>query len=323
MPEATATAPGPELVPVRSQGRLDPGAGYDCLQCGPDLARTPEADAFYLAAAFSKALYTVELDAATGRTDNERQEAHRPWYRRPLPWSCPAASNFTHRTVAGPSLPVNSRPTGHSRLAGGLLRPGAAGPEAHPKHSAIAVSPDGKHAYVALWTYGYNALGLFSRNEQSGALTFVEKLAVDPNMVGINQIVFTADGKTGYYTSDPGEFRPVPGLVHTRCVKRRAAARWRRREIEDRPESFCLCRGYRHHLHGRQCEHEVLQYLPHQTMIRRASPKNTQIASVRTHLSAGPRGLLASAFLAVALAVPARAPPTPCRLSPNPKSTPP
>ena len=39
-------------------------------------------------------------------------------------------------------------------------------------------------------------------------------------------------------------------------------------------------------------------------MIRRASPKNTQIASVRTHLSAGPLGLLASAFIAMTLAVP-------------------
>ena len=74
-------------------------------------------------------------------------------------------------------------------------------PQRNLRSQAIAVSPDGKHVYVALWTYHYNALGLLARDEKSGALVFRRQLEVDPNMFGLNCIAFTPDGKTGFYSS--------------------------------------------------------------------------------------------------------------------------
>ncbi len=152
----------------------------------------------YLAAAFSKALYTVELDAATGAPTIGAKLTGRGigGLCLVLPGGKQLYSS-DGRAIAWVNIAADG-----SLSYGGFCDLGPLDPRP-TRSSAIAVSPDGKHAYVALWTYGYNALGLFSRNEQSGALTFVKKLAVDPNMVGINQIVFTADGKTGYYTSDP------------------------------------------------------------------------------------------------------------------------
>jgi hypothetical protein len=68
---------------------------------------------------------------------------------------------------------------------------------------AMAVSPDGKHAYAWLWTYKYSATGLFNRDPKTGALTFAGKLDVDPGMQGVNHVEFAADGKTGFCSAGP------------------------------------------------------------------------------------------------------------------------
>ena len=68
---------------------------------------------------------------------------------------------------------------------------------------ALAVSPDGKHAYAAVWGYKGNAMGLFRRDASTGSLAFAEKLDVPKDMFGITRIEFAPDGKIGFYSACP------------------------------------------------------------------------------------------------------------------------
>ncbi len=79
------------------------------------------------------------------------------------------------------------------------------------RSSSLGLSPDGKHAYVSLAGYGvknakgkysgYNATGLFLRDESTGQLTFSKLLTVDRNMHKITRFVFRKGGLIGYYSS--------------------------------------------------------------------------------------------------------------------------
>jgi len=81
-----------------------------------------------------------------------------------------------------------------------VQKDGVAGVDGLAGANSVAVSPDGKHVYVA--GNGENAIAVFSRNATSGHLTFVE---VDKNGVGgvsglgsINALAVSPDGKHVY-----------------------------------------------------------------------------------------------------------------------------
>jgi hypothetical protein len=83
-------------------------------------------------------------------------------------------------------------------------------PVGEVRNSMMAISPDGRHAYAALWGYGvrengkfknYNALAVFNRDIHSGELTFAEMNPAEPRMANMETLLFRPDGKTAYYVS--------------------------------------------------------------------------------------------------------------------------
>jgi sugar lactone lactonase YvrE len=163
------------------------------------LIGSPDGKSFYLAAWFTKAIYPITVDAETGAPRIGEKLVGKGLSgglvyssdRKQL-YSCDGQSVAWVQVKADGSLEY-----------GGSADLAALEPPNGLRSIGVGVSPDGHHVYVSLWTYKYSALGLFSRDSATGKLTFVEKLAIDPNMVGINTMVFTADGATGYYSSSP------------------------------------------------------------------------------------------------------------------------
>ncbi len=159
----------------------------------------PGGQGLYLGAVFSKAIYAVSLDAATGRPTIGAKTVGRG-----IGGLCvPSPDGRQLYSLDGQAVGwVEAAPAG-SLAYGGSCDLAPLAPRSGLRASTVAIPPDGKHAYVAMWTYGYNSLGLFGRDEKTGALSFMKKLDAHPSMVGINHMVFTADGKRGYYSSSP------------------------------------------------------------------------------------------------------------------------
>lgn len=86
---------------------------------------------------------------------------------------------------------------------------------ANANSQCLFVSPDGKHVYVALrYDYGKPGgakgyVGVFKRDEKSGALTFSERLDLN-QLGGATQVAFLADGKLAYFSGGPES--PAAGL---------------------------------------------------------------------------------------------------------------
>jgi hypothetical protein len=163
----------------------------------------------YLQAWFSKAVYEVRIDPKTGT---------------------PAiGKKLTGKGVGGAfvlspdgkhfySMSKSAVGWGTVAADGSLTHTGSASlsvldPKGGIRSRTLAVSPDGRFAYINLNGYGlkndkgrytgYNALGLFNRNAETGALTFVKTIKVDANMQKITHIEFRSDGTAGYYSSGP------------------------------------------------------------------------------------------------------------------------
>jgi len=68
----------------------------------------------------------------------------------------------------------------------------------------LTISPDGKHVYVA--AFSENAIGIFSRDVDSGRLTFVQSLVNDNNngLIRPNNLTFDTKSKHLYITSNEG-----------------------------------------------------------------------------------------------------------------------
>jgi len=67
----------------------------------------------------------------------------------------------------------------------------------------VVAAPDGRHVYAMVrhsYSKGYGAV--FSRDAASGALTFVETIDMS-KLIGVNHVVFTADGTVGYFAGTP------------------------------------------------------------------------------------------------------------------------
>lgn len=68
---------------------------------------------------------------------------------------------------------------------------------------SVSVSPDGKHVYAA-GTYD-NALAIFSRNSNSGELTFVDAIIDDQNSIdGLNAVTFLTVSQDGHHVYAAG-----------------------------------------------------------------------------------------------------------------------
>jgi len=180
----------PKDGPTRLLGAVPCDAGR--------LQTTPDGKGLILSAGFSSAFYPITLDGAGKPTVGAKVAG-----KGLGDVSVPSPDGKQLYSVSDGAIGRVDVGTDGSVAYGGSCDLSALKPKPELRAQTVAVSPDGRHVYAALWTYKYNALGLFNRDAKTGALTFAEELKVDPNMVGINHIVFTADGKTGYYTSSP------------------------------------------------------------------------------------------------------------------------
>lgn len=78
------------------------------------------------------------------------------------------------------------------------------------KPTASAVSPDGTRVYVA---DGKGAIAVFSRDGDTGSLTYVRTLAAAGNLAGIKELVTSADGKSLYALRADGNAIGVFGVA--------------------------------------------------------------------------------------------------------------
>jgi hypothetical protein len=162
------------------------------------LMEAPDRKSLYLSAWWSEAIYQVQLDS-DGKPSISAKAAGKGLSSRA---ACSTDGKFLYALSGKEAGWVEIKDDG-ALVYGGSCPLAPLEPPASLRSKAIAISPDGKHAYVALWTYKYNGMGLFNRDPKSGALTFAVKLTVDPGMQGINHFVFGTDGKTGYFCAGP------------------------------------------------------------------------------------------------------------------------
>ena len=162
------------------------------------LTESPDKKSLYLSAWWSNAIYQVNLDAQ-GKPSIGAKVGGKGLGGQAV---CSADGRFLYSMTDQDAGWVEIKKDGTLTYGGScalapLNSPGGL------RSQALALSPDGKHAYAALWAYNYSGTGLFNRDANSGALTFAQKLTVDPAMQGINHIVFLPDGRTGYYSAGP------------------------------------------------------------------------------------------------------------------------
>jgi sugar lactone lactonase YvrE len=162
------------------------------------LMEAPDGKSLYLSAFWSEAIYQVHLDS-DGKPSIGAKVSGKGLRSRAV---LSPDRNFLYALSEKDAGWVEIKKDGTLAYAGSSPLTALEAP-ASLRSKAIAISPDGKHVYVALWTYKYNGMGLFNRDLKTGALTFAGKLDVDRGMQGLNHIVFEADGRAGYCCAGP------------------------------------------------------------------------------------------------------------------------
>jgi 6-phosphogluconolactonase (cycloisomerase 2 family) len=162
------------------------------------LVEAPDGKSLYLSAFWSEAIYHVHLDK-DGKPSIGAKVSGKGLRSRAV---LSPDRNFLYALSEKDVGWVEIKKDGTLAYAGSSPLTALESP-ASLRSKAIALSPDGKHVYVALWTYKYNGMGLFNRDPKTGALTFARKVEVDHGMQGLNHIVFEADGLTGYWGAGP------------------------------------------------------------------------------------------------------------------------
>lgn len=191
----------PEKGTAERLGRIESDAGYLCA--------LPGGKHLLLASPFGGTVQRVELDAETGAPKLGAQ-AKGDGLGGPLQFSPDGKFAYCYRDGKIGCLALGA--DGSFEPKGSCDAEGLE-PKGSIRAAGLGVSPDGRQVYLNLYGYGekdpdgkfpgYNALGLFSRNAETGALVFVKRLDPGPKMKGINQFVFEADGTRGYFSSGP------------------------------------------------------------------------------------------------------------------------
>lgn len=171
------------------------------------LHASPDPNTLYLSAGFANQIHVIKLDPKDG-TPSVAEKISGKGLGHAL---VAAADRKFYYALGGDTVSwLAAAPDGKLTLSGSLALPDLT---IQPGDVSLFLSPDGRHAYVALfkrYDKPENAyVALLKRDAATGALTFGERLP-HMGMGGIGQVTFAPDGRTAYFCADPE--RPASGL---------------------------------------------------------------------------------------------------------------
>ena len=171
---------------------------------------TPDPNTLYLAAHFADQIHVIKLDPSDGKP-TVAEKITGKGIGHGLQFS--PDRKFAYSMGGDGTLGwLTCAPDGKLTYAGSLTLPEL---KAGKDNLSLFISPEGKHVYAALFKR-YDPsdtayVALLKRDEQSGALSFGEKLPAG-SMGGVGQVTFTPDGRTAYACADPE--KPASGLSY-------------------------------------------------------------------------------------------------------------
>jgi 6-phosphogluconolactonase (cycloisomerase 2 family) len=171
------------------------------------LHASPDPNTLYLSATFAKQIHVIRLDPRDGKPVVAEKIDGKGLGRALVA----APDRKFYYALNGDTVSwLTATPDGKLTLSGSLTLPDLT---IQPSDCSLFLSPDGKHAYAALFKR-YDKpesayVALLTRDAATGALTFGERLP-HMGMGGIGQVVFAPDGRTAYFCADPE--RPASGF---------------------------------------------------------------------------------------------------------------